>query len=305
MKKIIFSILIFQEFFSFPIQEKAKRELEDLRSDDIIILHTNDIHCRVEEFIGYSGLELYKKQLLNKYKNIIIVDAGDHIQGDPFCYLSNGQNVIDIMNKIGYDVATLGDHEFDYGIPQLKEWEKQLNCGYISANFCFRENKTNIFPAYKIIEKGGKKIAFIGVSTPYSLTRTNLNTIVDNKGQSIYYFLTDVNNQELYERIQGYIDKLRNEEKADYVIILSHLGFDMDISEENSSINLLQNLKNVSALIDGHSHLIYSLTTQDVIISQVGKNCLILESLLIMLMDLFLKKILTKSLMTLIFLPKF
>ena len=209
------------------------------------------------------------------------------------------------MNKIGYDVATLGDHEFDYGIPQLKEWEKQLNCGYISANFCFRENKTNIFPAYKIIEKGGKKIAFIGVSTPYSLTRTNLNTIVDNKGQSIYYFLTDENNQELYERIQGYIDKLRNEEKTDYVIILSHLGFVMDISEENSSINLLQNLKNVSALIDGHSHLIYSLTTQDVIISQVGKNCLILESLLIMLMDLFLKKILTKSLMTQIFLLKF
>ena len=145
-----------------------------------------------------------------------------------------------------------------------------MNCGYISSNFCFRENKTNIFPAYKIIEKGGKKIAFIGVSTPYSLTRTNLNTIVDNNGQSVYYFLTDEKNQELYERIQGYIDKLRNEEKADYVIILSHLGFVMDISEENSSINLLQNLKNVSALIDGHSHSIYSFTTQDVIIAQAG-----------------------------------
>ena len=117
--------------------------------------------------------------------------------------------------------------------------------------------------------------------------------------------MTDENNQELYERIQGYIDKLRNEEKPYYVIILSLLGFSMDISEENSSINLLQNLKNVSALIDGHSHLIYSLTTQDVIIAQAGTSLLILESLLFMLMDLFLMKILTKSLMTLIFLLKF
>ena len=109
MKKIIFLLLVFHNFFSLPNQEETKRELEDLRSDDIIILHTNDIHCWVEELIGYSGLELYKKQLLTKYKNIILVDAGDHIQGHPFCYLSNGLTV-----------ATLGDHEFDYGIPQLK-----------------------------------------------------------------------------------------------------------------------------------------------------------------------------------------
>ena len=100
MKNIIFLTLIVRELFSFPNQKEANRELEDLRSDDIIILHTNDIHCWVEESIGYAGLELYKKQLLTKYKNVILVDAGDHIQGHPFCYLSNGLNVIDIMKKL-------------------------------------------------------------------------------------------------------------------------------------------------------------------------------------------------------------
>ena len=119
---IIFSILL--GIFCLPSTEKTKRELE--KSNDILILHTNDVHCGVQDTIGYDGLMLFKKQLLKKYNNVILVDAGDHIQGGTMGLISGGEAIIDIMNKLGYEVATLGNHEFDYGIEQLEEVEKLL-----------------------------------------------------------------------------------------------------------------------------------------------------------------------------------
>ena len=91
-----------------------------MRSDDIVIIHTNDVHCGVQDTIGYDGLMLYKKQLLKKYKHVLLVDAGDHIQGGTIGLITNGIAIIDIMNKVGYDVATLGNHEFDYGVEGLR-----------------------------------------------------------------------------------------------------------------------------------------------------------------------------------------
>ena len=210
MKKLIVLSLIFVEIVSLPKLEVPKRDLEEAKSDDIIILHTNDVHCGVQDKIGYDGLMLYKRQLMNKYNNVILVDAGDHIQGGTMGVISNGLSLIDIMNKIGYDVAALGNHEFDYGIAQLEECEQRLNCSYISCNYCFTKNKTAIYPPYKIIEKGGKKIGFIGVSTPQTLSKTYLITMLDEDGQLIYDFLTDNNSKALYERVQEHINKLRN-----------------------------------------------------------------------------------------------
>ena len=88
-------------------------------SDDIVILHTNDVHCGVTDTIGYDGLMLYKKQLQKKYENVLLVDAGDHIQGGTIGLLTHGKAIIEIMNKLKYDVVTLGNHEFDYKIPEL------------------------------------------------------------------------------------------------------------------------------------------------------------------------------------------
>ena len=118
---IIFSILL--GIFCLPSTEKAKRELE--KSNDIVILHTNDVHCGVNDTIGYDGLMLYKKQLLKKYNNVILVDAGDHIQGGTIGLLTDGEAIIKIMNKLGYEVATLGNHEFSYKIPVLEELAKK------------------------------------------------------------------------------------------------------------------------------------------------------------------------------------
>ena len=248
-----------------------KRNLED-SSDDIIILHLNDVHCGVNDTIGYDGFVLYRDELYKKYPNIISVDVGDHIQGGTLGSISDGSAIINIMNKIGFDVAILGNHEFDYGIEQLSKLGENITSKYISSNFCYKKNKTSVFSPYKIIEKGGKKIAFIGVLTPLTFSKTYLSTLRDSNGEAIYDFLTDNNAQELYDRIQENINKVRNEEGADYVIILTHIGMEI---EQYTSDGLLSKIKNVDAVLDGHTHLIYNTTSKDmnnkdIHISQTG-----------------------------------
>ena len=243
------------------------------KSNDIIILHTNDVHCGVQDTIGYDGLMLYKKQLLKKYNNVMLVDAGDHIQGGTMGLITNGEAIIEIMNKLEYEVATLGNHEFDYGIEQLEEVEKLLNCSYISSNYCFKKNKTSIYPPTKIIEKGGKKIGFIGVATPQTLSKTYLITIIDDKGELVYDFLTENHSQELYDRVQQHIDELKKQ-NCDLIIILGHLGMYGDALEENTSAGLLKNLKSINTLVDGHSHKVYSMTSPD----EDGKNVVLVQT---------------------------
>ena len=247
--------------------------MQTKKSNDIIILHTNDVHCGVQDTIGYDGLMLYKKQLLKKYNNVMLVDAGDHIQGGTMGLITNGEAIIDIMNKLEYEVVTLGNHEFDYGIEQLEDVEKLLNCSYISSNYCFKKNKTSIYPPTKIIEKGGKKIGFIGVATPQTLSKTYLITIVDDKGELVYDFLTENHSQELYDRVQQHIDELKKQ-NCDLIIILGHLGMFGDALEENTSAGLLKNLKSINTLVDGHSHKVYSMTSPD----EDGKNVVLVQT---------------------------
>ena len=235
MKSIIILILISLQICPFA----NKRNLDEINTSDIVILHTNDVHCGVQDTIGYDGLMLYKKQLQKKYQNVITVDAGDHIQGGTFGTITNGLAIIDIMNEIGYDVATVGNHEFDFGVPQLETCEQNLTCGYISSNYCFR-NKSCVYNASKIIEVGGKKIGFIGVATPQTLSKTYLISILDSEGNPVYDFLTDRDSQELYEKLQEIINNLRNNEKVDYVIIIGHLGIGGDALEENTSAGVLK-----------------------------------------------------------------
>ena len=260
--------IIFQSFTKKAFLEKKNyRKLKQeensiIDEEDIIILHTNDVHCGLMDYIGYDGLMLYKRELLSKYKYVITVDAGDHIQGGAIGLLSKGLDIIDIMNKIGYDVVTLGNHEFDYGIEQLNLCNETLKSGYISSNYCFRKNKTSIFPPYKIIDAGDKKIGFIGVSTPQTLSKTYLHNIVDEDGKMVYDFLTENEGKELFDNVQNYIDEVRKK-GANYVIILSHLGNEGDSLEQYTSNGLLSHINGIDALIDGHSHKIYNTTSKD------------------------------------------
>ena len=248
-----------------------KRSLQE-SSDDIIILHLNDVHCGVNDTIGYDGFALYRDELSKKNPNIITVDVGDHVQGGTLGSISEGSAIIDIMNKIGFDVAILGNHEFDYGIEQFSKLKENITSKYISANFCYKKNKTSVFDPYKIIEKGGKKIAFIGVLTPLTFSKTYLSSLRDSNGEAVYDFLTDNNAQELYDRVQENVNKARKDEGADYVIILTHVGMDV---EQYTSNELLSKIENVDAVLDGHTHQIYNTTSKDknnkdIHISQTG-----------------------------------
>ena len=114
------------------------RQLEE-SSDEIIILHLNDAHCGVNDTIGYDGFVLYRDELLKENPNIICVDVGDHVQGGTLGSISEGSAIIDIMNKVGFDVAILGNHEFDYGVERLSQLENNITSKYISSNFCFKK----------------------------------------------------------------------------------------------------------------------------------------------------------------------
>ena len=118
---------------------------------DIVVLYTNDVHCAIDENIGYGGLALYKKQMMNQTPYVTLVDAGDAIQGAPVGTLSEGGYIIDIMNQTGYDVAVPGNHEFDYGMPSFLELAGKLNCGYYSCNFISTASGQSVFAPYKMI----------------------------------------------------------------------------------------------------------------------------------------------------------
>ena len=275
---LLISIFSLQkEILSYSIKSKLIRNLDEL-SEDIVILHINDVHSGINNTIGYDGFELYYDELKSAYKNIIKVDVGDHIQGGIIGSISEGDAIIQIMNKVGFDVATIGNHEFDYGIEQLLKLEKNITSRYICANFCYRKNKTSIFNPYKIINIGDKKIAFIGVLTPITYSKTYLSTIKDENGEPLYYFLTDNNGQELYDTLQNYINKLRTEEKVDYIIILAHVGMIKNgYKTEFNTEDLIFNLEGVDAILDGHTHAIYNTTSKDkkgkdIQINQVGTS---------------------------------
>ena len=263
--KIFITLLLISGLCSSALSEPV-RNLAEL-SDDIIILHTNDVHCGIMDKIGYDGLMLYKKELQKKYKYVLTVDVGDHIQGGTIGLISKGEDIINIMNEIGYDVAILGNHEFDYGVEQLDKCKSKLNCSYICANYCLTKDKKPIYDPYKIIEVGTKKIAFIGVATPQTISKTFLHEILDEDNNIKYDFLTDNNGQKLYSTIQKYITEVK-EKGANYVIILAHLGNEGDAPYEFTSDGFLANIEGVDAMLDGHTHRVYSQKSKD----KNGKN---------------------------------
>ena len=258
-KTYIFLILIAQINYLYlsPI-EKKERKLQE-KSDDIVIIHLNDVHCGLNDTIGYDGFVLYRDELKEKYNNVITVDVGDHIQGGTLGAITDGEAILKIMNKIKFDVNIVGNHEFDYGIEQLNKLNSQMTTKYVCANFCYKKDKRKFFEnAYEIIEAGDKKIAFIGIVTPLTFSKTYISTIKDENGEAKYDLLS--NNDELITTVQGYIDEVRNVKNANYVILLTHIGMNV---EDFTSNDLISKLKDVDAVLDGHTHRVYNTTSKD------------------------------------------
>ncbi|MBO6230618.1 MAG: bifunctional metallophosphatase/5'-nucleotidase [Ruminiclostridium sp.] len=241
------------------------------KSDDIVILYTNDVHCGIDVNIGYDGLALYKREMQEQYENVLVVDAGDAIHGMPVGTLSKGAYITRLMNAVGYDAAVLGNHEFDYSLKELMVRADELNCGYICANFYSIETGELLFEPYKMIEAGDKKIAFVGAATPETLTGSNPVFFQNDAGEYIYGF---GENGSIYELLQTAVDDAK-EDGADYIILLGHLG-ETDIREGWSAQEIVAELSGIDAVIDGHSHdvtpgiTVKSKDGKDVVITQTG-----------------------------------
>ena len=241
---------------------------------EIIILYTNDVHCGVTDNIGYAGLALYEKQMKEETPYVALVDAGDAIQGAPIGTLSEGGDIVSIMNQVGYDFAIPGNHEFDYGMDRLLELSDQLNCGYYSCNFTDLRTGESVFEPYKIMDFGQVQVAFVGATTPESFTKSTPKYFQDDSGNYIYGFCEDETGQALYSRIQETVDETRTA-GADYVILVGHLG-NAGITPRWASQAVVANTDGIDAVIDGHSHETVASTTlknkdgEDVLLTQTG-----------------------------------
>ena len=271
MKKIIsliVSLAAIPNLCAFSVNADDSKK----KSDDIIILYTNDVHCGIDDNIGYDGLALYKKEMQTIYNNVILADAGDALQGGNAGSLSKGAYITELMNAAEYDVAGLGNHEFDYGVSNLLERSKELDCGYISCNFVDIRTGEALYEPYKIIDCGEKQIAFVGVVTPETFSSSTPTYFQNESGEFIYSF--SEKEGELIETVQKSADMARAD-GADYVIVIGHLG-ENDVYEKWSAPTIAANTTGIDAFIDGHSHEVTpSLTVknkdgQEVVISQTG-----------------------------------
>lgn len=241
----------------------------DEAKGEVVVLYTNDVHCGVDANLGYSGLALIKDTLEKQGKEVVLADIGDAIQGDTIGTLSKGEYIIDIMNEVGYDVATPGNHEFDYGMEQFLALTEEAEFPYVSANFFDKDGNT-VFDPYTIIEAGGMKLAFIGVSTPKTITSSTPAYFQNDKGEWIYTFGQDETGETVYAAVQAAADAAR-EAGADYVIALSHLGIEADCSPWTSS-EVINNVSGIDVFLDGHSH---SVIEKELVKDKDGKEVIL------------------------------
>ena len=219
--------------------------------NDIVILGTSDVHCGIDQNIGYAGLAAYKKAMEEKYNYVALVDAGDAIQGDTIGTLSKGEYLVDIMNEVGYDVVVPGNHEFDYGMDQfLNVIVPKMKATYVSANFV--KNGKPVFDTYKMMTYGDKKVAFVGICTPETLVKSTPTYFQDKNGNYIYDFCNDTTGEKLYKAVQDAVDAAKKA-GANYVVAVAHLGDD-SASAPWTSMDVLAKTSGIDVLLDGHAH---------------------------------------------------
>ena len=221
-------------------------------AEDVVILYTNDIHTYIDGPLSYDVLAGLKAALKEEYGNVLLVDAGDAVQGTAFGSMDQGRTIVELMNAAGYDLATLGNHEFDYGMDGALNVIEWAEYPYISCNFYHEENGIRgdaVLDASKTFEIGGRTIAFIGITTPETFTKTTPAYFQDEQGNYIYGISGGEDGEALYEEVQAAIDTVN----ADVVIALGHLGVD-PASRPWTSEEVIANVKGLDAFIDGHSH---------------------------------------------------
>ena len=217
-------------------------------NEDIVILYENDVHCSVE---GYSKLSAMKKELQETYAHVGVVSGGDYIQGSSLGSISQGRYMVDLMNLVGYDAVTLGNHEFDYRMERLLELVDMMNTKPICCNFQKIGEATSCFEPYTIVSYGDVDIAYIGITTPQTITQSSPAQFKDGNGEYIYTF----HPTDLYDIVQDHIDAAKSA-GADYVIALSHIGYadDETYGDLEDIEDLIGNTVGFDVVLDAHSH---------------------------------------------------
>ncbi len=224
-------------------------------SDDVVILYTNDVHTYIDGGLNYAVIAAVKEELQKQYKYVILADAGDHIQGTAYGSMDKGATIIALMNAAGYDVATLGNHEFDYGMEgciNIREW---ANFPYVSCNFYNEDNyvrNDNVLDSYTVFVCGEQSVAIIGATTPETFTKSTPAYFQNEDGEYIYGIAGGDDGAALYADVQDAIDEAKNA-GATTVIVLAHLGDD-PASQPWTSEETIANVTGLDAFIDGHSH---------------------------------------------------
>ena len=221
------------------------------RSADVVILFTSDVHCGVDQGFGYAGLAGVRDYLAAKGDAVILVDDGDNIQGEPIGTMTKGESLVDLMNQAGYELAIPGNHEFDYGMDRFLELATQkAKFEYISCNF--NHEGELVFKPYAIKELGGAKVAFVGVTTPKTLTSSTPKYFQDENGEFVYGFFQDETGEGVYNAVQSAVDAARAE-GADYVVVMGHMGNEEECRPWTYA-DVIEHTNGIDVFLDGHSH---------------------------------------------------
>lgn len=225
---------------------------------DVTILYTNDVHTYIDNKSPkptYAAIAALKKSIEDTGRDVLLVDAGDHIQGTAYGSMDDGATIIELMNEAGYDLATPGNHEFDYGMARAKAVIQEADFPYVSCNWVDLRTGFNGLPSVKFFFVGGRKIAFVGVTTPETFTKsTPAYFMNDAQTKYIYDILGGEDGQKLYDAVQKAIDKAEFW-GADTIIGLGHLGVDPSSSPWTSE-EVIAHTHGFTAFIDGHSHTV-------------------------------------------------
>ena len=252
MRKILALVLAMAlccGLFSGVSAEEAKQ--------DVVILYTNDVHTYIDNPLSYDVIAGIKAELEKIYGqgNVLLADAGDHVQGTAYGSMDKGDTILALMNAAGYDIATLGNHEFDYGMEKALANVQAAAFPYVSCNFYHEENGVPgepVLEASHIFETaGGLKVAFVGITTPETFTKSTPAYFQDENGSYIYGISGGEDGAALAADVQKAIDAVAD--NADVVIGLGHLGDD-PASQPWTSEETIARVSGLDAFIDGHSH---------------------------------------------------
>ncbi|MBO5253999.1 MAG: bifunctional metallophosphatase/5'-nucleotidase [Clostridia bacterium] len=229
--------------------------IKDRPHEPVVILYENDVHCAVE---GYSKLSALQNALSEEYGRVGVVSCGDFVQGGTLGAVSEGGYIVELMNMVGYDAAVLGNHEFDYRLLRLKELEALLDAELLCCNLSKTDADEPVFTPYTLVRYGTVDVAYIGITTPETISSSVPSQFMNESGEVIYTF----NETALGARVQKYIDKAEND-GADYIIALSHIGYS-ESGELDDITDLIAQTDGLDVVLDAHSHsVIEGITVED------------------------------------------